>query len=155
MRPSSESKRVRMRFCDTLFGDEVAGAVYTQQTYDWKGRPLDTIHPDGAIKYASYDGCGCAGGEVVTLTDEMGREQKVYPDVLGRVAKTEILQTINNVTSVYATTANSYNARDQVTLSRQFQGNDQSSVYQDTTMSYDGYGRLQTKHLPEQRDSNR
>ena len=83
---------------------------------------MDTINTaDGTVKYASYDGCGCAGGEVVTLTDETGREQSVYHDVLGRVGKTEILQTINSVTSVYATTANSYNARDQVTLSRQFQ----------------------------------
>jgi YD repeat-containing protein len=48
---------------------------------------------------------------------------------------------------------NTYNARDQVTLVRQFQGTDQSGVYQDTAMSYDGYGRLQTTHVPEQ-DAN-
>jgi YD repeat-containing protein len=132
-------------------GDDAAGWVYTQQTYDWKGHPLETRHlTDGSIKYASYGGCGCAGGEVVTLTDEVGRQQVLYHDVLGRLVKTEILQTVNNNTSVYGTTANTYNARDQLKLVRQFQGDDQSSVFQNTTMDYDGYGRLKTKHLPEQ-----
>ncbi len=130
--------------------DAVAGWIYTQQIYDWKGRPLVTTNADNTTKSASYGGCGCAGGEVVTLIDEVGRQQKVYGDVLGRVAKTEILQTVNNITSVYSTTANTYNARDQVMLVRQYQGADTSSVYQDTTMSYDGYGRLVTKHAPEQ-----
>lgn len=51
-------------------GDDAAGWRYTQQTYDWKGRPLITTNTDGTTKEASYSGCGCAGGEVVTLTDE-------------------------------------------------------------------------------------
>jgi len=34
---------------------------------------------DGTTKYAEYNGCGCAGGEVVTLTDE-AQKQKVYSD---------------------------------------------------------------------------
>lgn len=58
-----------------------------------------TINQDGTTKTASYAGCGCAGGEVVTLTDEgtidagvsKKRQQKIYKDVLGRVVKTEIL----------------------------------------------------------------
>src|SRR5260370_2533621 len=33
---------------------------------------------------------------------------------------------------------------------REYQGADTSGVYQDKTMSYDGYGRLLTKHVPEQ-----
>ena len=131
-------------------GDDASGVFYTQQTYDWKGRPLVTTNTDGTQKYASYSACGCAGSEVATLTDEVGRQQKVYSDVLGRTAKTEVL---NWDGSVYAAMVNTYNARDQVTQVRQFQGNDQSGVYQDTTMSYDGYGRLQTKHVPEQ-DAN-
>lgn len=128
-------------------GDDAAGWVFTQQTYDWKGRPLETTNTDGTVKQASYDGCGCAGGEVVTLTDEVGRQQRVYSDMFGRTARTEVL---NLDGTVYATTVNTYNARDQLTLMRQYQGNDQRGVYQDTTMSYDGYGRLQNKHLPEQ-----
>ena len=123
------------------------GWRYTQQTYDWKGRPLITTNTDGTQKEASYSACGCAGSEVVTLEDEVGRKQKVYSDALGRQWKTEIL---NWDSTVYATTVKTFNARDQLALLRQFQGTDQSGVYQDTTMSYDGYGRLQTKHVPEQ-----
>jgi len=52
--------------------------------------------------------------------------------------------------SVYSTTVSTFNARDQVTLVRQYAGTDQSTTYQDTTMSYDVYGRLQSKHAPEQ-----
>lgn len=131
-------------------GDDATGLIYTLQSYDWKGRPLTTTNTDGTQKYASYGGCGCAGGEVVTLMDEVGRQQKVYSDVLGRTAKAEILQTVNNVTSVYSTTTKTHNARDQVTLVRQYQGTDSSGTYQDTTLTYDGYGRLQSRHLPEQ-----
>jgi hypothetical protein len=81
-------------------GDDAAGIYYTQQTYDWKGRPLITTNPDGTTKEASYAGCGCAGGEVVTITDEgvtdatgalKKRQQKIYSDVLGRTVKNEIL----------------------------------------------------------------
>ncbi|HBB87134.1 MAG TPA: hypothetical protein DC047_05925 [Blastocatellia bacterium] len=144
-------------------GDDVAGWFYTQHTYDWKGRPLVTTNTDGTTKEASYAGCGCAGGELTTLTDEgtisggvaKKRQQKIYSDVLGRTVKTEILNwdgagPSGTGGSVYATTASTYNARDQVTQVRQFQGNDQSGVYQDATMSYDGYGRLKTRHDPEQ-----
>jgi hypothetical protein len=75
------------------------GWNYVQQTYDWKGRPLVTTNQDGTTKTAEYTGCGCAGGEVVTLTDEgtidggvpKRRQQKIYSDVLGRVVKTEVL----------------------------------------------------------------
>jgi YD repeat-containing protein len=52
-------------------GDDAAGWVFNNPTvYDWKGRPLKIYNQDGTYKEASYDGCGCAGGEVVTLTDE-------------------------------------------------------------------------------------
>jgi YD repeat-containing protein len=108
---------------------------------------LRTTHPDGTYKEASYTGCGCAGGEVVTLTDEMTRRQKVYSDVLGRPWKREVL---NWDGTVYSTTTNALNARDQVTLVRQWAGTENGGAYQDTTMSYDGFGRLQSKHVPEQ-----
>src|SRR5205823_13039660 len=120
----------------------------TQQTYDWKGRPKVTTHPgDGAQRSASYDGCGCAGGEVVTLTDEAGRQQKLYSDPLGRRWKTEVL---NWDGSVYSTTESILNALDQPTLVRQFQGTDQSGIFQDIATGYDGYGRLQSRHVPAQ-----
>src|SRR6185369_1354443 len=137
-------------------GEDGAGYYYTQQTYDWKSRPLITTNPDGTTKEASYAGCGCAGGEVVTLTDEgtidagvaKRRQQKIYSDVLGRTVKTEILNWQGG--SVYSTIVNTYNARDQVTQVRQYAGPEGSGIYQDTSMTYDGYGRLQTKHVPEQ-----
>ncbi len=44
-------------------GDDSAGWLYTQQTYDWQGRPRITTNTDGTTKEASYGGCGCAGGE--------------------------------------------------------------------------------------------
>lgn len=128
-------------------GDDAAGIYYTQQTYDWKGRPLVTTNPDGTTKEASYAGCGCAGGEVMTSRDEVGRRQKVYADVLGRSARMEVL---NPDGSPYATTVKTYNVRDQVTLVRQYQGADTGSIYQDITTNYDGYGRLSSQHEPEQ-----
>ena len=123
------------------------GMRYTLQTFDWQGRPLRTTHPDSTYKEVSYSVCGCAGSELTTLTDEVGRRQKLYSDGLGRRWKTEIL---NWDGSVYATTTTSFNARDQVTLIRQFAGTDQSSTYQDTITSFDGYGRLKSRHVPEQ-----
>src|ERR1051326_1022443 len=140
----------------TATGDDAAaGWVYTQQTYDWKGRPLVTTNQDGTTKTASYAGCGCAGGEVVTLTDEgtidagvaKRRQQRIYSDVLGRKIKTEILNWEGG--SVYSAVVNTYNERDQITNIRQFDGPEGSSTYQDTSMTYDGYGRLSTKHLPQ------
>jgi len=131
----------------TPAGDDTGGVPPTTQSYDWKGRPLVTTNPDGTYKTVSYTGCGCAGGEVVLLTDEMSRRQKVYTDVLGRQWKTEVL---NWDGSVYSTTTQTLNARDQATTVRQYAGTDQSTTYQDTTMNYDGYGRTQSKHMPEQ-----
>jgi YD repeat-containing protein len=134
-------------------GDDAAGWIYTEQSYDWKGRPLTTTNTDGTQKYASYGGCGCAGGEVVTLTDEVGRQQKIYSDVLGRTTKAESY----NGTTIYSTTTNKNNALDQITRVRQYVGGapfpepeTEGSGYQTTTMTYDGYARLQTKHVPEQ-----
>src|SRR4030095_15922562 len=78
-------------------GDDAAGIFYPQQTYNLKRRPLVTTNPDLTTKTASYSGCGCAGGEVVTLTDEgtidggvvKRRAQKIYSDVFGRTIKSE------------------------------------------------------------------
>jgi YD repeat-containing protein len=144
------------------------GWYVTTQTYDWKGRPRVTTNQDGTYKEATYSGCGCAGGEVVTLQGEevpvnselKRRTEKVYADVLGRQWKTEIL---NWDGSVYSTTTNTFNARDQVTTVKGYAGiapADASSTNenaacpdgtcQKTAMTYDGYGRLQSKHVPEQ-----
>lgn len=136
--------------------DEAAGWIYAEQTYDWNSRPLRTTHQNGAYKEASYSGCGCAGGEVVTLTDEgtfnggvaKRRQQKIYSDVLGRTVKTEILNWEGG--SVYSATVNTYNVRDQIEQITQYAGPVGSTPSQVTTMGYDGYGRQINKHRPEQ-----
>lgn len=38
--------------------------------------------------------------------------------------------------------------RDQVLQTRQFEGTTSSSTYQDVTMTYDGFGRMKTRHYP-------
>jgi YD repeat-containing protein len=123
--------------------------VVTSQSYDWKGRPTVTTNPDNTTKQASYTGCGCAGGEVVTLTGETvsqgNRRQKIYHDALGRVVKTEVL---NWDGTPYSAAVNSYNALDQITNVRQYAGPEGSPTYQDTVMTYDGYGRLATEKIP-------
>ncbi|HKU77567.1 MAG TPA: LamG-like jellyroll fold domain-containing protein [Pyrinomonadaceae bacterium] len=156
---------------NTTGDDANTGWVFTEQTYDWKGRPLVTTNPsmtstpsETTTKQFSYSGCGCAGGQVVTITDEgtiqanssvKKRQQKIYSDVLGRTIKTEIMDWDgtgpNGIgRAVYSATTFTYNARDQVTLARQFAGPTSSSTFQDTTATYDGFGRLKTQHLPEQ-----
>src|SRR5260370_600446 len=101
-------------------GDDAAGwQSSTPIVYDWKGRPRFTYNMDGTYKEASYNGCACAGSEVVTLTEEgtlvngvqQYRRQKIYSDPLGRQWKTEVL---NWDVSVYSTTEDTFNARDQV-----------------------------------------
>jgi len=153
-------------------GDDAAiGWIYTERTYDWKGRPLVTTYPsltsnpaETTTKQFSYSGCGCAGGQVVTVTDEgtiqadgtiKKRQQKIYADVLGRTFKAEILNwdgTGPNGTggTVYSATTFTYNVRDQITLARQFAGPTSSTTFQDTTATYDGFGRLKQRHRPEQ-----
>src|SRR6185503_19188698 len=115
-------------------GDDSAGWLYTQQTYDWQGRPLVTTNPDSTNRQAAYSGCGCAGSAAVTLTDEAGRRQKVYSDVIGRQLKVEVL---NWNDSVYSTRTNTYNARDQITIVKQYQGPDTSGIYQQIEKTYD------------------
>jgi YD repeat-containing protein len=108
---------------------------------------------DGTYKEASYAGCGCAGGEVVTLTDERERQQRVYADVLGRQVKTEVLDDSDNV---YSSTATIYNARDQVTAVNSYKGAVTSNLScpdgtcMQATTTYDGYGRVATHKLPQQ-----
>jgi YD repeat-containing protein len=127
-------------------GDDAAGLVYTQQAYDWKGRPTVTTNPDGTTKQATYGGCGCAGGEVVTVRDEVGRQQRVTSDILGRAWKTEVLEQYPSQT-VHSTTTNTFNARDQITSVYQVGS---SGPGQTTTLTYDGHGRLKTQQTPAQ-----
>lgn len=153
----------------TAGDDAAAGWIYTEQTYDWKGRPLVTTNPsttgnpaDVTTKTFSYSGCGCAGGEIVTETDEgtldggvvRKRQRNVYSDVLGRTVKTEVLNWQGG--SVYSTTVNSFNGRDQITSSKTYagvsvaDGSCPSGTCQETVTTYDGYARMKTRHVPQQ-----
>lgn len=133
-------------------GDDAAGGwKYTQYLYDWKGRTLKTTNPDATFTEIEYGGCGCAGGEVITLkgvqVTDGRRQQKTYKDTLGRIAKTE---TLNWNGTVYSTVKNTYNVRDQITKITHYVGADTSATYQDTVLTYDGHGRLATKKSPGQ-----
>jgi YD repeat-containing protein len=152
-RVSRQSNPAEMTSAWAITGLDAEGWNWTQQQYDWKGRPTLTTLPstDGvqtsATRLISYGGCGCAGGEVVTTRDEVGRQQRMTADVLGRAYKTEVL---NWDGSVYSTVVNTYNARDQLTNSRHYQGTEISPTYQESVLVYDGYGRLLTSKSPEQ-----
>ena len=151
-----------------LAGDgQTRGWLWNSQEYDWKGRVTKSTATDGTFSEAVYDGCGCAGGEIVTVTGEQlaegKRKQKSYSDILGRQYKTEIL---NWDGSVYSTTLTKFNGRDQAVWVKQLVGaapadalsSDSCPVpaagdpqsCQITKMTYDGSGRLKTQHAPQQ-----
>jgi YD repeat-containing protein len=151
--------------------DATRGFIYNYQYFDWKNRPIRTVpsdstSSDGKDTLITYEGCGCAGGQVttvkgpVTTAVDVGgttqttkrRTQKAYEDILGRTYKTEVWDLDGGGSAPYSTTKTTFNGRDQATLIRQYSGGDTSSTYQDTTMSYDGHGRLYQSHKPEQRD---
>ncbi|HKG45448.1 MAG TPA: S8 family serine peptidase [Pyrinomonadaceae bacterium] len=127
-------------------GNDSAGFLSITQTYDWKGRPLVTTNQDDTTKTLTYSGCGCAGGEVVTILDEISRKQKFYSDVFGRSVKTEVY---SDPTTVNSTVVTTYDLLDHPTQLRQYSGTTASGTYQDTTFQYDGYGRLWKTHKPE------
>ena len=124
-------------------GDDAAGWAWSVQSYDWKGRPRVSTNQDGTTKETTYGGCGCAGGEIITVRDEMGRRQRLTHDELGRLSKTQIL---NWDQTVYSTRANAFNALDQIISVTEQQGT--SGASQVTLMSYDGHGRLATRKAP-------
>jgi len=135
-------------------GDDQAfgwgAGLWITYTYDWQGRPKVITDQKGKTKEFDYGGCGCAGGDVVTLKDEgqvaggNRRQQKIYHDVLGRAVKTQVFEW--NGTTVYSTTTNSYNALDQITNIKQQVG--EAGTEQNTVITYDGHGRLKTRQLP-------
>ena len=71
--------------------DAVRGWLWTNQKYDWKGRVVRTINTDGVDSpvlndsdvLISYEGCGCAGGQVTTLQGELV-ERDDQPGVYAR-----------------------------------------------------------------------
>ena len=120
--------------------DATAGWQWTHLEYDYKGRPTRTTNADGTTQAATYGGCGCAGGDTVTVRDEANRQRRTYHDVLGRQNRVDEL---NWDGSIYATTTFAYNARDQIT--QIVQAGDRVRSF-----GYDGYGRLVNRTTPEQ-----
>jgi hypothetical protein len=127
------------------------GWLWTQQEYDWKGQVTKATNTDSTFKLISYTGCGCAGGEITTIQSEQmtegRRTQKVYSDFLGRTAKAEILNWDN---SVYSTAISTLDSLDRAANVRRYQGQESSWVFQETTLTFDGHGRLKQQHRPEQ-----
>jgi YD repeat-containing protein len=153
-RVSQQSNPAEMTGSWFATGDDVSGWRYTTQTYDWQGRPRRTTHPNNTYREASYGGCGCAGGALVTLQDEVGRQQRVYHDGLGRAVR---VQELNASGGVYRTTRTEYNGRDQVAQVKQESGlgDDDFTVCptatcQRTIVQYDGHGRVSSRQTPEQ-----
>jgi len=143
--------------------DYVRGFLWTQAEYDWKGRVTHEINTDGTDKIYTYEGCGCAGGQITTIQSESvprddqptinaRRTQKIYADILGRSYKTEIMNW--DGTTPYTTTVLSFNGRDQVIKNRQYAGGVNSATFQDSTATFDGHGRLATEHRPEMNQSS-
>jgi YD repeat-containing protein len=144
----------------TPAGDDSAGWKWNSQEYDWKGRttriiPSDSNGTDGKDKLFSYEGCGCAGGEIVTVRSELvpaagqsisaRRTQKFYSDILSRQNKTVVMEW--NGTTPYTTSVNTFNGRDQITLTQQYAG-DESGAWRGVTLTYDGHGRMKTRQYP-------
>jgi len=155
---------------DPTGDDATRGYLWTYQKYDWKDRVIRKINTDGIDQTTlndsdiliSYEGCGCAGGQVTTIESERvpygtssfgRRKQKVYEDILGRSWKTESFDWDGS--TVYSTQTQLFDGRDQAVRTRQYSGTDSSSTYQDYTAEFDGFGRVVSSHKPEQRnDSN-
>lgn len=133
--------------------------LWNSKEYDWKGRvtrtvPSDSTGSDGKDTLITYGGCGCAGGQITTIqgplvprddqpTENARRVEKVYADILGRAFKTENLGWTG---SVYLTTQHTFNGRDQIVQTAQTEAS--TSTVQLTTTTYDGHGRVSTRHQP-------
>ncbi|CAN5803856.1 hypothetical protein BH20ACI4_BH20ACI4_14220 [soil metagenome] len=149
---------------DPAGDDQTRGWLWKQAEFDWKDRITREINTDGTDKLYSFDGCGCAGGQITTIQGEevtvpeqtysARRTQKIYRDILGRTYKTEVMNW--DGTTPYTSALETFNERDQVVSSKQYDGVVDANGYcptgtcQETTQTYDGHGRLATKHLPQQ-----
>ncbi len=150
-------------------GDDLARQwVWNTTEYDWMGRtkrsiPSDSTGTDGKDTLISYEGCGCAGGLKTTVLGPLvprddlpgsnaRRKLKIYEDILGRRTMTETFAW--DGTTVHSTVSNLFNGRDQVVKSTRYAGGTSSTTSQDTTATFDGYGRLEASHRPEQMDTN-
>ncbi|NOT62266.1 MAG: hypothetical protein HOP19_18825, partial [Acidobacteria bacterium] len=147
-----------------LAGDDLAsgyGFIYTEYKYDWNARTTQLKYRDGKTKDFSYEGCGCAGGETVTIKDEGAtnggvfkrRTRKVSQDTFGRVIKEQIFNW--ETTQVLRTSINAFNVRSQLVSTKDYvtgtiptDGSCPSGSCQFTELKYDGHARLSERWLP-------
>lgn len=151
--------------------DATRGFLWNAKEFDWKDRvtkviPTDSTGTDGKEQLITYEGCGCAGGQITTIkgaiadaVDMAGnmqtskrRTRKIYEDILGRTFKTEALDLDGG--TIYSTTKAIFNGRDQAVSITQYAGAEGATPNQETTAAFDGHGRLVSSHKPEQRDSS-
>jgi len=125
--------------------------LWNAQEYDWMGRVTRNINTDGTDTRTEYDGCGCAGSTIVMLKGESltegRRTQKVYSDIFNREVKRELLDWNS---AVYKTATHAYNGRDQITSTKVYAGTTSATEFRETTFSFDGHGRLESRHEPQQ-----
>jgi YD repeat-containing protein len=81
----------------TPTGDDASAYRWTKTTYDALDRPTQILHPDNNTIEYSYVGCGCAGGETVTLRDEREKYRRTTSDFLGRLYEASELNTSQGV----------------------------------------------------------
>jgi YD repeat-containing protein len=138
--------------------------LWSTQEYDWQGRVTRSTNTDGTYSEAIYEGCGCAGGETVTIKGEeileavagggqqsLGRRtKKIWKDPLGREYKTDIFAW--DGISVYSSSVSKLNQYDKPYWTKEYDGPGYPSNprYQQTTFTYDGFSRLSSKHIPQQ-----
>ncbi len=121
--------------------DATRGWLWTYQKYDWKGRVVRKINTDGADSSSERV-------PIPNTSNYARRKQKIYEDILGRGYKTETFEW--DGTTLYTTTEQTFNGRDQVVNTRQTDNTSTASpqTHQDVAMTYDGFGRMKTRHYP-------
>lgn len=162
-RVSAQTRPTEANGLWTPAGADAAGWDWTTTSYDWKARPLLVTNPGSpaTTKEFLYGGCGCAGGDVTVVRDEVGRRQKLTRDALGRTVKMQdlsiqsksvALSYLADESDVYRTALISYNVLDQEAETQALVGKAETdpNKIQKTTNTYDGHGRLKTKHVPMQ-----
>ncbi|MEP7340786.1 MAG: S8 family serine peptidase, partial [Acidobacteriota bacterium] len=125
--------------------DAALGYQYTTTAYDKLDRPTTVTRPDTNTAQYSYTGCGCAGGQTVTVTDERGKKRKQLYDFYGRLSEAHELDGSSNT---YGKAIYSYDTRDLLQSIAHY--NTGTTAHQDRTFAYDGYGRLTSQVTPEE-----
>ena len=129
--------------------DAALGMQYTSTTYDVFDRPLVVTRPDNTVSVPSkvqfdYTGCGCAGGQTTTVTDERGKKRRQLYDFLGRLAEA---QELTSGGALYSKAMYNYDRRDLLLDIKHYNN---GTAMQQRMFNYDGYGRVTSQTTPEE-----